>query len=328
MKLLALLITLVFVLTSCVNSITPTPAPTITPTPVPSPTLAPTFTPTPTPDPNKPPDATGKDAQGNYIKQVEGWTFVWTDVRYGDAKGSHIKEWLRLATPDPIPDMDDREFNPGWPRVGFMQVYLTDNSEQPGNLIYITHPDPSEASKALYSTGDSFSSWYVTSLMKPLHLPRALPLQWWKDFYGGTLRVFFTTPDGVKHYWAPAKKYIVEQAPWGPETDPALHPEWHQNGDPTDPNNPKVQYRWALATDQDNNLIGFFALEDITTSTDWEIAKAIYAPLGEAALHANAALPTYETGQHFEEPVDFITNRSVEGFAHKDFPPHIEIAGR
>ena len=53
----------------------------------PAPTTTPTITPTATetPDPNMPPDATGKDAQGNYMKVENSVTYTWeTNVPTGN----------------------------------------------------------------------------------------------------------------------------------------------------------------------------------------------------------------------------------------------------
>ena len=59
------------VVSGCANVATNTPLPVSTATSIPSPTLIPptaTVEPSPTVDPNMPPDATGKDEQGNWIK--------------------------------------------------------------------------------------------------------------------------------------------------------------------------------------------------------------------------------------------------------------------
>ncbi len=80
-KILPIVLLFVFFLFSCAPNATPnvTATSVVTATS----TLAPTFTPTitvtatETPDPNKPLDATGQNAQGNYIKVENGVTVVW-----------------------------------------------------------------------------------------------------------------------------------------------------------------------------------------------------------------------------------------------------------
>lgn len=76
MRKAVVIIALIVSTTSCA---TPTPAatPTTTTTPAPTVTPAATLTPTATIDPNMPPDATGKDAQGDYTKSENGITVVW-----------------------------------------------------------------------------------------------------------------------------------------------------------------------------------------------------------------------------------------------------------
>ncbi len=77
------------------TSIPPTLTATLLP---PTETLIPTATSTPTdtPDPNMPADATGKDAQGNYIKVENGVTYTWMQFPLGNTGGIY-KGWFEIA---------------------------------------------------------------------------------------------------------------------------------------------------------------------------------------------------------------------------------------
>ena len=119
------LIALVFFLSSCVGLATPAPTlvPTSTSTLLPSATPSPTLTPTATVDPNMPEGATGKDAQGNWLKTVaengEETTYVYREIVPSDQNAPVYSGWFRLLTPKPIPLWDRNGFytsdgNGGW----------------------------------------------------------------------------------------------------------------------------------------------------------------------------------------------------------------------
>jgi hypothetical protein len=94
-KQIVLLTIFILLLSSCAPNATPNV--TVTSTFTPAPTSTPTITPTPTetPDPNKPVDATGKDAQGNYIKVENSVTYTWeTNVPVSD-NGETMRGWFK-----------------------------------------------------------------------------------------------------------------------------------------------------------------------------------------------------------------------------------------
>ncbi len=106
MKRISHLLLLSIFLASCTSAVTPTPNVTVTRfaevtvTFTPAPTSTPTEippTPTETPDPNRPPDATGKDTEGNYTKpwmNADGTPVV-------DENGNQLYEtWVSIPVDD------------------------------------------------------------------------------------------------------------------------------------------------------------------------------------------------------------------------------------
>jgi len=119
-----------------------------------TPTLLPIPTPEPSPtlDPNMPPDATGKDTQGYWIKTVRenGKTLAYTWLSEKDANNNpEFEGWVRpLTDQGGIPTLDLGPTGEGWPN----EVFVASDVPGAGNLLLIRH---TAGTKGEYSSKDS-----------------------------------------------------------------------------------------------------------------------------------------------------------------------------
>ena len=299
------LITIFLLLNSCTpnatQNATATLVPTITSTP--APTITPTISPTATetPDPNMPPDATGKDAQGNYVKLDNSVIYTWTKVPYGGNPNNYIQEWTRVGTVDTsgILLIDKREG--GFVSAINMQIFLLDNISQFGRFILIDHPDPSPT---MNNPGilSGFSGALTADLFR-----KALGIKQGMDWYNalqdlangnpdGKLNVTFTTRGGVKHTWNPIAGYKFYQVS-ATNSDPKNHPEYDESKDDYFPG---VIFRTNITTDQaTNELIGSGSIVSDKPVTDEQIIKLMLIVLAKAA--SGTASDDIQYTPHFAE---------------------------
>jgi hypothetical protein len=314
MKKLVLIISLLIalaLLSACAApmTVTPTIIAETTSTSIPT-SIPPTATiePSPTVDPNMPEAPNGetvtKDAQGNYtyMKTENGNQVMYTRTTIPEL--NNLQEWTRPGTIDSTGAIDsngiyflDKSYYPDLPQSTLLvTISFIDNNEQPGQFLYVNHPPaPSTVLPA------SFSSFLVAQLYERDRSSGIVPI----DLLTGKFKPSITTVDGVPHQVNLDRMALIE-VPWGPESDPKNHPEFHQNSDEEDS---AIQYRWAVTVDSSNHVKGFFSTPNITKLTDAERAKMILSPLVEFIVYQT--IPIYQIAPHLEPPV---INFATESF--------------
>lgn len=280
MKKISLLIICVLLLSACANTVTPVSTVTatsiITATFTPIPTITPT--PTETPDPNMPLGATGKNSDGQYVKEVteNGKTVIYEwNVKLNGWFNSHI-----LPSADNIGvNKDAIPLNDASDGLPAGSPFYFNVKEGVLNVPHLTHTaNPKDWGMGL--SGTIFNTLYNKRFKKtfPGH-----------DFVvaayltPGGLNVPFTVKKGEETlHWLTSQGYEVNVVSWE-EADPAQHPEFFET--PTDKFFGDNITRWSV-TVIDGRLVATIAFSnDPSTITDWAFFDAILNPMGMAIDH-------------------------------------------
>lgn len=160
MRNLAVPLALALILSACAKP-APPPLPTSTSTPPPSATPSPTPKPTFTPTPPGPDGATGKDADGRWIKVEDGKTYIYMDFPAGSEM---FNGWFesRMAR-GPINLTGYGESIYGDIPVN-LNVYFVQDLEGFDNIGYLIHPDGPSDNIKLGLPWTSFSTTLVHDL--------------------------------------------------------------------------------------------------------------------------------------------------------------------
>ncbi len=275
MKKFSLLIICVLLLSACANAVNPistvTATSIITATFTPIPTITPS--PTETPDPNMPLGATGKNSDGQYVKEItengKPVTYEW-NVKLNGWFNSHI-----LPSADNIGVNKDKI--PLVEGSGFpAQVPFSLNvSEKVTDMPYLSH------TTNFANDGKGLSS----AIMHPLYkyrIKNSLGLSKYQSllYSGEGYEVpFIVSSGGETLIWKTKYGYEVNVIPWN-EADPAQHSEFFET--PTDKQLGDNITRWNV-TVIDGRLVATIAFSnDPSTITDWAFFDAILNPMGMA----------------------------------------------
>jgi hypothetical protein len=281
MKHISFFLLLTILLTSCANATTPTvtasPQPTLTFTPTFTPTVTPT--PTQTPDPNMPPDATGKDSKGNYVKEetVVGvkHTFVWKkeSVTLGGEE-MKIEGWFESH----IVDSSDN-LNGGIPLVdkaldgspALMPFYFNAYDDVTG-LPYLGHiPNLEDGGKSL--------SGAVINNLKGKRYKSLNRLDYNKLLYFKGLDVSFVIPSGEVFVWDTNKGYEINVISWD-EADPALHKGFIETMDAQGIAG-DAKYRFTVFAREDEKLVAYVAFnQPYSELSETELLGGLLNPMG------------------------------------------------
>ena len=263
---------LMIVVTGCVNVTTNVPlssstASTSETTPTPKPTDIP-VTPTETPDPNMPPGATGKDAQGNWIKTVtengKQAEYVWKDIQV--SRETTVNGWFtsHILSGDSIPLIDadtvdgytktvpftfDFQEGVNGPNLNHTEIQLPRQDIPSFSRIYITMLENAYYGKSFQMTKYTERGPNWLSFLSKLQNPQE----------NGNVEIPFTSRSG-DFVWTPGPDigYKVYAVPWD-EADPATHLGFYETVDELQDSQ---MYRWSLSVDAAGNLVAVTAMKD------------------------------------------------------------------
>lgn len=274
-------------------------------TPEAKPTAKPTVKPTVSPTPTE----TGPKEGATKVEN--GVTYTYKKVQYGANPEDKIEGWFRSGIADGkfIYIIDKDQY--GWDNLSLMSVNFIGSPQNPQKMVYLDHPTPTVPYDTNEKRNASFSGFFYNILAKRLGIPRSEWINFYSTFAQGTLKVPFTTPDGIVHSWKPSLGYKFYSVNWN-DADPATHPEFHETHDRYDANPKSFAYRWAVTTDAAGNLVGIGAVpEDINTLTSDQIIRMVLAPLAQATAHETIPAQS-NNNYYFDDSVEWLF-RSAQG---------------
>lgn len=182
------LLTLISVLATACSLTISTPTPTSPPMPEATPTSTKTPIPTQTPVPTETPDpmagapegATGKNSKGEWIKEKNGETYEWVDIKTGPNPEDRIEGWYTDHGGGPLMDQSKDGFGP--------LIYVDFNFKYGLSGPYIKHEN-----NTVSSTAPSWTRMLYTRLMerhfskKYKSISRDQKIQFGGDLYSGKI---------------------------------------------------------------------------------------------------------------------------------------------